>query len=334
MPRRSELNRSALKRKLDEQYQVITRQQAISFGVPRRTLDHWTAPGGRWQRLLPGLYSAVTGTITADQRHVAALLYAGPDSVITGPEAMRLHHLHPGGPETVDVLVPAAVKSQNAGFVRVHWTTRMPGGICRTGSIRFAGPARATADAARGFRKLDDVRDAVAQVVQQRKCSVADLITELRDGPKAGSLLLCAALTELGDGIRSASEAGFRALLAGSAIPQPMFNAKLYTREGVFLAMVDAWWRDAGVAAEVDSRAHHTSVAEQEQDARRHDRLIAKGVLLLHFRPRRIKTDGQGVVTDVASAVVQGRGRPRLAIVAIPADDSWEDFVARKRAAG
>jgi very-short-patch-repair endonuclease len=98
--------------------------------------------------------------------------------------------------------------------------------------------------------------------------------------------------------------------------------------------MVDAWWRDAGVAAEVDSRAYHTSVAEQEQDARRHDRLIANGVLLLHFSPRRIKADGRGVVTDVASAVVQGRGRPRLAIVAIPADASWEDFVARQRAVG
>ena len=41
--------------------------------------------GGKWQKVLPGVYSAVTGKLTAEQRHVAALMYAGSASVITGP---------------------------------------------------------------------------------------------------------------------------------------------------------------------------------------------------------------------------------------------------------
>ena len=52
--------------------------------MPHSTVDRYAAPGGRWQRLLPGVYLAVTGTATQDQREMAALLYAGRRSLLTG----------------------------------------------------------------------------------------------------------------------------------------------------------------------------------------------------------------------------------------------------------
>jgi hypothetical protein len=332
MPKRTAFNRERLQQTLQAQHHVISRQQALSCRVPRRTLDHWTAPGGRWQRLLPGVYAAVTGTVTSDQRHMAALLYAGADSVITGSAAMRLHRLHPAGPDTVDVLVPAKTKRQSVGFVRIHRTTRMPAdeNVYKTDLIHFAPPARAAADAARGFKKFDDVRDVVSQVVQRQACTVQELISELRDGPSAGSLLLSAALAELGDGIRSVAEANLRNLIRASSLPEPMFNARLYKLDGAFLGMVDAWWDDAGVAAEVDSRAYHLSPADQDSDVERHDRLIAQGVLLQHFSPRRIKTEGAVVLSDIGTAIVSGRNRARLPIIALPADSRWADYLAQR----
>ena len=65
-----------LRHVLQAQYQVITRRQAVLCGLPHSTLDRFMAPGGPWQRLLPGVYLAVTGTATQDQREMAALLYA------------------------------------------------------------------------------------------------------------------------------------------------------------------------------------------------------------------------------------------------------------------
>jgi hypothetical protein len=128
------------------------------------------------------------------------------------------------------------------------------------------------------------------------------------------------ALAEVDDGVRSVAEADARLLILRSDLPRPMFNASLYDADGVFIAMVDAWWPEAGVAAEVDSRAYHLTAGDHDRTAERHDRLVAHGILVLHFPPKRLKTDPQGVLSDLRSAIEQGRSRPRLPITARPAD--------------
>ena len=71
MPKRSAFDVERLGRVLQEQRQVVTRNQAVRCGMPPTTLARQVASGGRWQRLLPGVYLAVTGTVTQDQRDVA-----------------------------------------------------------------------------------------------------------------------------------------------------------------------------------------------------------------------------------------------------------------------
>lgn len=333
MGKRNAYDRQRLGRLLQDQQYVISRQQALSCRIPTRTLHRWTAAGGQWQRVLPGVYAAVTGTLTPQQQYMAALLYAGPSSVITGCAALRLHRLYPEGSATVDVLVAQQVKRQSVGLVRIHRTTRLPAEPYALGPIKFAGPARAAADAARYFSKLDDVRDVVAKVVQRRACTVADLVVELRAGPSAGSVMLSAALSELADGVRSTAEGDLRKLILASNLPVPTFNAKLYTLDGIFIAMVDAWWDDAGVAAEVDSRAYHLSPADQDRDAARHGRLTKLGVLVQHFSPQRIKVDGDTVIANLAGAIANGRNRPRIPIIAREVDSADVTPVAAPHAA-
>jgi hypothetical protein len=287
--------------------------------MPHSTLDRQIAPGGPWQRLLPGVYLAVTGVATRDQREMAALLYAGPRSLITGSAAVRRHRLSPPGPDVVDVLVPWSVKRQSVAFVRVHRTRRMPERGYVTGKIWFAKPPRAVADAARTLTRFDDVRGIVCAAVQQRTCTVAELTEELQAGPTVGTTLFRDALAEIGDGVRSVAEGDLRTLILDSDLPRPMFNARLFDSDGVFIAAVDDWWPEAGVGSEVDSRAYHLSAGDQDRTTGRHDRLIAQGILLLHFSPKRIKTDPAGVLADIRDAIEQGRRRPRLPITALPA---------------
>ncbi len=83
---------------------------------------------------------------------------------------------------------------------------------------------------------------------------------------------------------------------------------------------VDAWWPEAGVAAEIDSRAYHLTAGDQDRTTERHDKLAAHGILALHFPPRRLKTDPSGVISDLRSAIEQGLRHPRLPIKALPAD--------------
>jgi hypothetical protein len=157
MPRRSVFDQGRLLRALGAQHQVISRSQALACGIPRSTITSWCRPEGIWQRLLPGVYLTVTGKPTSEQRLMAALLYAGPHSMITGPAALRAYRLRSPGPDVIDVLVPQAARRQSTGFVRVHRSRRLPRAY-RIGPIRYAVPARAVADAARLLPSLDDVR--------------------------------------------------------------------------------------------------------------------------------------------------------------------------------
>jgi hypothetical protein len=318
MPKRSAFDRERLRQVLQAQHQVITRRQALLCGMPHSTVDRYIAPGGPWQRLLPGVYLAVTGTVTQDQRDMAALLYAGGPSLITGSAAVRRHRLSPPGPDVVDVLIPWNRHRQSTGFVRMHRTRRMPERGYVTGKIWFAKPPRAVADAARSLTRFDDVRHVVCAAVQQRVCTVAELTEELQAGRSSGATLFRDALAEVGDGVRSVAEGDCRILILRSDLPKPMFNARLFDADGVFIAMVDAWWGAAGVAGEVDSRAYHLSAEDQDRTSERHDRLTAYGILPLHFSPKRIKTDPAGVIRDLREAIEQGLRRPPLPITALP----------------
>jgi hypothetical protein len=303
------------------QHQVITRRQALLSGMPHSTLDRQVAPGGPWQRLLPGVYLAVTGAATRDQREMAALLYAGKPSLITGPAAVRRHRVSSPGPDVVDVLIPWDRQRQSTAFVRMHRTRRMPERGHVTGKIWFAKAPRAVADAARTLTRFDDVRGVVCAAVQQRTCTVAELAEELKAGPAVGTALLREALAEIGDGVRSVAEGDLRALILDSDLPKPMFNARLFDTEGVFIAVIDDWWPEAGVASEVDSRAYHLSAQDQDYTTERHDRLIAHGILALHFPPKRIKTDPAGIISEIRAAIEEGRRRPRLPITTLAASD-------------
>jgi hypothetical protein len=319
MTRTPGLNAERLRRVLAAQHDLISSAQAHACGLTRKALAYRLRREGPWQRLLPGVYLAINGAVTQQQREMAALLYAGPRGVITGPVAVRRHGLTSAGPNVVDVLVPISVRRQNAGFVRLHRTARMPQRYFAAGQIRFAKPARAVTDAARSFTRFDDVRAVVCQAVQRGKCTVHELTEELHAGPSAGSALLREALAEIGDGVRSVAEAEFRRLILNSGLPKPMFNAQLFDARGKFIAMVDAWWQRAGVAAEVDSRAYHLSAADQDRTTERHNMLLAThDIRPLHFPPARIHTDGSGVLDEIGQAIEKGLARPPLPIAAYP----------------
>jgi len=310
-----------MNRILAEQYRVIARSQVLACGMSPRALHRRIAPSGPWQRLLPGVYLTVTGSVTQEQREMAALLYAGPESLMTGTAAVRRHHLRAPGADLVDVLIPWSQKRQSTAGVRVHRTRRMPPRWYVTGKIRFAEAPRAVADAARSMTRFDDVRAVVCEAVQRRACFVNDLVAELEAGSSAGSALLREALAEVADGVRSVAEADFRVLILRSDLPRPVFNARLIDVDGTLIAITDAWWQEAGVAAEIDSRAYHLAAADQDRTTGRHDKLTAHGILALHFSPRRVKDDPAGILREIRQAIGKGLERPPLPIKGLPPDD-------------
>ena len=173
-----------LDRILSQQIDVIARYQALAAGLSDNALRHRLRPGGPWRSLLPGVYVAATGMPTIVQQEMAALLHAGPGSVITGPAAVRYHRIRGPAADVIDVLLPASRKRRDAAFVRLHRTSRVPGRISKFGPLHYALPARAVADAVRDLASLRDVRALVADAVQRGGCQIQDLYAELTAGPE------------------------------------------------------------------------------------------------------------------------------------------------------
>jgi hypothetical protein len=281
----------AIAKVLRQQAELITRSQVLAAGWTLATLRYRTRVGGPWTTVLPGVYMNHHGPLTLVQREIAAVLYSGPGCVITGQAALQRQGVLAPVTDIVDVLVPRSVRKQGASFVRLHRTSRLPERPWVSDGIRCAPVARAVADAARGAVELREVTALAAAAVQRGRCTVGQLGAELTAGPSRGSALLRAALEEVADGVRSAAEADLRKLVKVNKLPEPMYNARLYAGSE-FLAQPDAWWPDAGVAGEADSREWHLSPADWARTMERHARMSAQGIIVLHFTPARIKSDG------------------------------------------
>jgi hypothetical protein len=302
---------------LRQQGDLITRSQALGAGWSESTLRYRTRADGPWGLVLPGIYTNHNGPLTGTQREIAAVLYAGRGCVITGQAALQRHGVQVPLTDIVDVLIPHSTRRQSAGFVRVHRTSRMPERPWLSDGIRWAPVSRAVADVARGGLALRELRAVVAAAVQRRQCTIQQLAAELKAGRPQGSGALRVALEEVTDGVASAAEGDLRKLVKAGRLPEPLYNASLYVDEE-FLAQPDLWWRDAGVAGEVDSREWHLSPEQWKRTMARHSAMSAQGIIVLHFAPSRIRTDGARVIAELRSAIEAGLRRPALAIRTVP----------------
>ncbi len=302
-----EADRAVLK-VLRQQGDLITRSQILAAGWTEAALRYRTRVGGSWGTVLPGVYTNHTGSLTGVQREIAAVLYAGSRCVITGESALRRHGVPVPVTDVVDVLVPDSMRRRSTGFVRLHRTARIPEQPWVGDGIRWAPVARAVADAARDKHELREVSALVAMAVQRRMCTIQQLAVELRAGPCRGSALLKAALEEVADGVASAAEADLRKLIKANKLPEPMYNPLLYVG-AEFLAQPDAWWPDAGVAGEVDSREWHLSPELWARTMERHARMSARGILVVHVTPKRIRSDSAKVAAELRATIAAGRQR-------------------------
>ena len=134
---------------------------------------------------------------------------------------------------------------------------------------------------------------------------------------RAGASWFRTVLAEIADGVRSVAEADLRTLIKREGLPVPMYNPRLFVGP-TFIAAPDAWWPDAGVAVEVESRQWHLSPGDWERTMARAARMGGYGIVVLHFPPRRLETShGRG--GEIRAALVAGSTRRGIDIRALPA---------------
>ncbi|HEX6447552.1 MAG TPA: hypothetical protein VF053_20820 [Streptosporangiales bacterium] len=294
---------------LASQRGIISRRQLLQLGVSEPELQWRIRPSGPWQVLLPGVYATFTGRLTQDQWWQAALLYAGTTAALTGEPALALWRIRQQEKARIPVLIDHHRQRRSRERVSIFRTERMPWTRTISGLVVVA-PVRATADACRLLRDLGDVRAVVTEALRSKKVHVDELAREVDEGQRRGSARLRRVLSEYSAGIRSVAEAEARDKLLRLPIPPPLFNVGLVGPDGTLLARPDAYWPDASLAFEVDSRRHHGDMEDWEDTQRRHARLSAHGVMVMHASPRRIRTEWPPLGREVVDAYHIGRTRP------------------------
>ncbi len=245
---------------------------------------------------------------------MAALLYAGHYSTITGMAALRRYGLLVPATRFTDVLVPTTCYRRDIGYIRLHRTSRIPERVAENAYVQIAMIPRAIVDAALSLTSVREVRALVAGLVQQGRCSIGQLEAELGQSRLKNSALLRTVLAEVAAGAESAPEVDLMDLIKRAGLPTPLYNPSLYLGSK-FLARPDVWWREQSVAAEVDSREWHLGPEDWEGTMSRHDRMVAAGIRVLHFTPRQIRAEPADVVSLIRSALRTGTPLPGIRTV-------------------
>ena len=98
----------------------------------------------------------------------------------------------------------------------------------------------------------------------------------------------------------------FRQRVRNSDLPQPRYNVFLRAADGTDIGEADAWWADAGVSAEIDSREYHFYRDGWLKTDAKHSRMLKYGILPHHFAPTRIDNDWPAVYGDLRSSIHEG----------------------------
>ncbi|HVV74748.1 MAG TPA: hypothetical protein VHC43_01835 [Mycobacteriales bacterium] len=298
MPRRLEIAPS-LRWVVDEQDGVIRRDQAFDAGHTRRSIGQRLATGA-WRVLLPEVYLCSPSEPTRRQLLVAALLYAGPLSVIDSLDACHFHGIRTVTPSEsrVHVVTPWGGAARSRDFVIIRRTVA-PIEQVRTDRLRYLAPAAAVVATARRLRSERRVVALLSEAIQRNIAGYNDLVAAHIQGSPHNAKLTDRGLAALGSGALSAPEVDFAKLVTASLVlPRPEYNAALRLPGGR-IVKPDSLWVDAALVHETNGRSAHARADLFEDMQERHDAMTVAGLTVLHNSPRRLRLHGREVISQV-----------------------------------
>jgi hypothetical protein len=282
------------------------------MGMNSKTIYRRCLPEQPWQRVLPGIILLRNGKATQDQRVMAALLYAGPEALITGAEACRRHGLRPQelpADNALHVLVPHQHKLKSSEFLTVERTIRLPEPVVR-GGIPLTPLVRAATDTVRRIRMSKPVGQLLVETIQRGRCTTEELFWELNNGTQRGTAIPRRVLAEW-ERVRSVAEAQAKKLSRELLVRPSHWNTNVCKRDGSYVGCPDAWWDDVALAWEIDSFDFHFGREGYARTLERNTRYAAAGITVVQTLPSRLEKDPAGVLAELQAAYRAAGACPR-----------------------
>jgi predicted transcriptional regulator of viral defense system len=167
----SDVDHDALYKQAEAQAGYFTAQQAVDAGMDRSTLSHHARPGGRYERIRPGLYR-MRHFPSSPFEHVTAawLPLRGADAVVSHESALEMHELSDLIPDAVDLTMPCSERgARRRQGVQLHTTSNPPSEaeIQTISGLPVTNPERSIVDALEAGAQPEQIEMAVSQALRR-----------------------------------------------------------------------------------------------------------------------------------------------------------------------
>lgn len=294
---------------MKEQAGMLARRQLTDRGLDWGRVRNQVA-ARRWVEVTPRVVSTTTGPLTAEQRQWAAVLHAGPRSMIGGLTSAEVQGLKRWERDEVCVLVDDELSFEPVAGVR-FFRSRRPYELLR--SPRPGIPRCQLEPAVLLWAAYDaPVRSAhgvLAAAVQQRlttPTALTEWIRRLRPLRRAPDFR--ATLADISGGSHSLAEAGVARMCRQFGLPLPRRQTRRQDSAGVDRWTDCEWDLPDGttLVLEVDG-SFHLDVGQWQDDLRRTRRITAPGRLVVRCTAYEVRHEAREVVIDLIALGLPGR---------------------------
>ena len=263
---------------------MVSLEQLTALGMTPRGLQTRVA-AGRLHRIHRGVYSTVAPKLLRIEGHwLAAVLAIGNRAVLSHRSAGALWGLLPAAGRAAEVSVARKVKPRER--IHLHCVRSLPQDqVAVKDAIPCTTAARTIVDLAAVLppRRLERV---IGQAEVLKIYDRTQVEAILDASPRRASTRPLRALlgrSDLSTTLpRSRLEERFLALCDDGGLRRPELNVPYALPDGTEI-VIDAFWRAAGLAVELDGGRYHASWSAQARDRRRDAQLTLAGLKPLRF---------------------------------------------------
>jgi very-short-patch-repair endonuclease len=285
--------RQRVMRVADLQWGRMSRSQLRAVGASDARVARWIRDG-YLRQVLPHVYAIghVAQSVEADL--IAAVLYAGPDAMLSHATALWWHGLLENRPPATQVSTRRKCASLNG--VQVYARRRLQ--LIHHRRLPTTTVAQALLDFS-ATAPLDSVVRALAEADYRRVLNHREVDAMCGPG-RPGSATLKQALNRHTPELartKSALERAFHALCRRGEIPAYEVNS------WVCGFKVDAFWPELGVVVELDGVQGHATPAQIRRDHRRDLILRAAGYVVVRYSYDQVMYDADVVLADLRAVL-------------------------------
>lgn len=271
----------------------VARRQLTYLGIGAPQVRSWLRTGFLIPRL-PGVYAVGHTASSVEAVLIEAVLYAGPNAMLTGAMAAWWLGLRDDQPQTIELATPR--KCRSLAGVHVHgrrqhariWHRNLP--VAPVADVLLDYAATATPR---------ECKRALAQTEYHGYLEL-ETLAALRCNGRVGGKALHAALAAHDPRlarVRSPFEVDFIEFCARHALPPPEVNVRVCGIE------VDALWRADRVIVELDGGGNHHTPAQMRRDHANDLRLRRAGHVVLRYARAQLRVTPGEVADDLRAHV-------------------------------